>query len=131
MIDDKLVLFKEQAVSNASKLAVLDFGAIDQPGQGSPLYLNIYVDTAFTGATTGTGSGLQIDLCTSSASGCSADVLETIVPFANTDGTIWGSTGLIYRQALPAEKLDTFVGLAANLSGAIASGKITAYLDTK
>jgi hypothetical protein len=121
--DAKLIFCDAVAVTTDAVTSDLNLGDIDEPGAGHQLFVNIYLDTAFSSDT----ETLQIDLITSSGVPTAGNVLMTLLPA--TAVSALGTAGLLVKTALPSEGLEQYIGLSLVVDdAAIADGKITAFL---
>lgn len=132
MIDSHLVLFNEQAITNTNVLStVLDLGDIENLGPGTQKFINIHVDTAFSEDSS--GEYLRIDLVASSgADPATSNKIREIIPSTNvSDDTEFLSTGRVAKYAIPHDALSGYdrVAIAAIVTSALATGKLTAYIS--
>lgn len=107
---------------------VLDLSEIEEVAKGSPVYLNIYVSTAFESADT--AGVLAVDLVSSSGSTPdSSDVFQTIVntQVASDDDL---TKGLLYRGVLPEGIPYDTIGLSyRGATTDLEDGKVIAFLS--
>jgi hypothetical protein len=127
MRDYQLVFDEAQAVTTSKVSSVIDFEEIDEPGRGQPLYINIYVDTAFSSDT----ETIAIDLITSTASSPAAgdEVMRIMEPTAVDSVSGLHEPGLVAKVPLPSTGLKRYVALSYVAPTAVASGKFTSYLS--
>jgi hypothetical protein len=127
IIDTNLVIDWQGAITVSRVSAnILDMQSIRNVAKGQPVYLNIYVDTAFTTDT----DTLAILLISSSGATPGA------TDFVTAGGTIMTaraasallSTGYIYKGALPENIPYERVGLYYTVNAAIAAGYVSAFL---
>jgi len=122
ILDKQMILSEGQAVtSTAVSTNSIDFGAANlDPGQGNPIYLEVWLDTAFdTSADT-----LTITLQEGATVGALADTL-TIMPATATSALL--TPGLLVKISLP-EGLLRHIGLNYTVSSGLTSGKLNAFL---
>ena len=127
IIDSKLTFDDAQAVTTAKVSAnILDLGSITQGGRGTQLFINIYVNTAFSSDT----ETIQIDLICDTTVPTAGDTLMTILmPTAVNSIAGLHAAGLIAKVPLPSTGLDRYVGLSYVVPTAVATGKFTAFLS--
>ena len=125
MILDKQLVFSEAQAITVSALSenTLDFGVTGLDiGQGTPIYLEVWLDTAFdTSANT-----LTIDLYDGATVGAVAKHME-VLPATATSSLLAANVGLLAKVALPNDML-RHVALYYTCSAALTSGKINAFL---
>ncbi len=131
MIDKKLELFSEQAITNAAVLStVLDLGSIENLGPGHQKFIEIYVDTAFTEDSS--GEYLRLDLVASSGAdpATTEQIMVIMKSTSVSSGSVLLSTGLLRKFAIPHKALDGLdhVAIVADVTSAVAAGKLTAYV---
>lgn len=127
MRDKWLILDDAQAVTTAKVSAnTIDAKSITEMGRGSPLFINIYVDTAFSSDT----ETIQIDLITSTGVPTAGNVLMTLLPATAVD-SISGlhAAGLLVKIPLPSTGLESDIGLSYVVPTAVATGKFTAFIS--
>lgn len=128
MIDDKLSLFDGQAITGSNVLStILDLGSMTDPGEGTPKYVNIEVDTAFSANASQT---LRIDLVAKSGSDPATDdkVFE-LIPATALATTSWlVEEGARRRIPIPPDVIEGYdhIGIAAIPSGTLATGELNA-----
>lgn len=128
MFDNQLKLSSAQAVTvTAISDEVIDMDdAAHLVAEGRPLYVYIYLTTAFAAST----STITVDLNEAADANVATKVQELIAATdANADP--WDATGLMGKFPLPIGKITTrYVGLKYTVTGAsaIGTGIIDAYL---
>ncbi len=125
-VTDKALIFsKAQAItSDAMSENVVDLKVVRDIARGQPIYLNIYVDTAFSVDT----ETIDIAIANSSATPAKTDAKVTYGPYATTAGVL-GKKGLLLRTALPQRILtQRYVSISYVATTAVAGGKISTYL---
>jgi hypothetical protein len=131
MTDDKLYFSKAQVVTtDCVGDYYLDVKAIAEVGEGSPLYIYVVVDNAYSNAKyTGSLSKLDIYLITSSGAPAKGgiDVMMIANDLACSNGDM-NSLGVVCKVPLPSIGLQDHIGLAYDLNTTIANGTISAYL---
>jgi hypothetical protein len=128
MYDAKLYFATDQAVTAAAVSEFyLDCNSISEIGAGTPLYVNVYVTTAFSADS----HTMDIVLCSQSngAPTNSHKISELITGLSNDTGGALVSTGLVMKAPLPAYGLLEYIGLYFDVSSAMATGTITAFLS--
>jgi hypothetical protein len=128
MLDDKLSLFDGQAITNANKLStIIDLGSISDPGEGTPKYVNIEVDTAFSQDTS--GEYMRIDLVASSgADPLTSDKVYELLPSTNVSDSFLLTQGSTRRIPIPPDVAEgkDHIGIAVIVTSALATGKLNA-----
>ena len=125
MITDVNMIFDEAVAVTTSKVGsnVIDIGSITDAAKGSPIYLNIYLDTAFTSA----ANGLTVKLISSTAEAVAAsDNAIEILPA--TLASAMGTAGKLKKVALPEGVTGPYINLYYLATTALAAGKITTFL---
>jgi hypothetical protein len=128
IIDSNLRFSNAQAITaSAVSTYVLDGKYIRKIGKGTPLYLNIYLNTAFTTTT----DALTILLIASSGADPSystspADKVLEVMP--SRTAAVMQTTGLLARLALPCEIPYERIALWFLATTNLAVGKIDAFL---
>jgi len=125
-VTDKALIFsKAQAItSDAMSENVVDLKVVRDIARGQPIYLNIYVDTAFSVDT----ETIDIAIANSSATPAKTDAKVTYGPYATT-ASVLGKKGLLLRTALPQRILtQRYVSISYVATTAVAGGKISTYL---
>lgn len=118
------MLSEAQAITvSAASENTIDLGATGLDiGQGNPIYLEVWLDTAFdTSADT-----LTIALQDGATVGGS-DAVMTILPATATSALLAANVGLLAKVALP-EGLNRHIRLYYTASAGLTSGKINAFL---
>jgi hypothetical protein len=128
IIDSNLRFANALAITTSKVSTVLDGKYITKIGKGTPLYLNIYLNTIFTTTT----DSLTIMLIASSGADPNyatspADKMLEVMP-ARTAATML-TTGLLARLALPCEIPYERIALWFLATTALASGAIDAFLS--
>lgn len=126
MITDVKHIFDEAIAVTTSKVGsnVIDLGSITDAAKGSPIYINIWLDTAFTSA----ANGLTVQLISSTAEAvASTDNTMEIMPAKLASAM--GTAGQLWRQALPEGVTGPYVNLYYLATTALAAGKITTFLS--
>jgi len=128
MLDNKLSLFDEQAITGANKLStIIDLGSIEDPGEGTPKYVNIEVDTAFTEDSS--GEYLRIDLVASNgADPLTSDKVFELIPKANVSDSDFITQGSTWRIPIPPDVTEDkdHIGIAVIVTSVLAAGKLNA-----
>jgi hypothetical protein len=122
ILDKKLIFSSEQAITaSAASTDTVDLGATGLDiGQGNPIYLEVWLDTAFdTSANT-----LTIDL-QDGATVNGSDAVMTVLPATATSSLL--TPGLLVKVSLP-EGLNRHIRLYYTCSAGLTSGKINAFL---
>ena len=132
MVDAKLVLESATTAFTNARIGtnVLDLGswvaAGKQPGAGTPMFIKVYVDTAFSSDT----ETVQIDLVSDSSVPTAADTVMTVLmPTAVNSIAGLHAAGQIACMSLPSTGLSRYIALSFVIPTAVASGKIFAFLD--
>lgn len=126
MVTDAKLFFDDAQAVTTSKLSanVIDIGDISDVAKGSPVYVNIYVDTAFSSDT----EQVTIDLVASTGAAMTAgDKVMELVPA--TAASSLTSAGLLKRVALPEGMSGNYIGVYYTATTAVASGKFTTFLS--
>jgi hypothetical protein len=130
ILDDKLVLCDAQDVptavgGSANSENYIDLGdATQMPGRGTPLFLNVVVNTAIAG--TAGASKLQVAL-QHSADGSS---WASKVVFAAQLVDALATPGVkIAAISLPQEDMERYINLALYTETGLTSGKIDAWIS--
>jgi hypothetical protein len=125
-ITDKALIFDEAVAITTGKMStnVIDLNTIRDVAKGQPVYLNVYVHTAFSVAT----ETVDINIANSSAVPNAADKKLSYGPYA-ASATVLGAKGLLLRHAIQ-EKILTqrYLSLSYVATTALATGKISTYL---
>jgi hypothetical protein len=125
MILDKQLIFSDaQAVTvTAISENTIDLGAANLDiGQGNPIYLEIWLDTAFdTSADT-----LTITLQDGATVGAVADIM-TVLEATATSALLAANVGLLRKISLPND-LKRHLALYYTASAGLTSGKLNAFL---
>lgn len=128
LLDDKLVLCDAQDIptavaGSANSTNYIDLGDANQmPGRGTPLVLNVIVNTAFAGSA---GSKLKVSLQDSTDGSTWASKLtfaEILASAAATPGV------KIAAIALPQDDMSRYINLALETSTGMTSGKLDAWI---
>ena len=125
MITDVNMIFDEAIAVTTSKVGsnVIDIGAITDAAKGSPIYINIYCDTAFTSA----ANSLTVKLISSTAEAVGAtDNAIEILPA--TLASAMSAAGKLKKVALPEGVTGPYINLYYLATTALAAGKITTFL---
>ena len=128
MILDKQLVFSDgQAVTaNAYSTNSIDLGAAGlELGMGTPLYLEVWLDTAFdTSADT-----LTIELRDgTTAGGCTNKVME-LLPAIATSALLAANVGLLVKVPLPeGMSISNVLKLHYAVSAGLTSGKLNAFI---
>ena len=126
MIDSQLVFSDKQAITvDAASTNEIDFGAANlNIGQGSPLMVEVWLDTAFTS----TANTLTIKL-ESSADGVTYAAIDslTILPATATSSLLAANRGQLVKMSLP-ENTKRFVRIYYEVSTTLVSGKVNAFI---
>lgn len=124
ILDKQLIFSNAQAVTtSAISENTIDLGAESlDPGQGNPVYLEIWLDTAFgTSADT-----LTISLQDGTTVGGVADIM-TVLEATATSALLAANVGLLRKISLPND-LKRHLALYYTCSSGLTSGKINAFL---
>jgi len=124
ILDKQLMLSEGQPITvTAQSTNTIDFGAADLDiGQGNPIYLEVWLDTAFdTSANT-----LSIDLYDGATVGAVAKKME-VLPATATSSLLAANVGLLVKISLPND-LKRHIALNYTCSTTLVSGKINAFL---
>jgi hypothetical protein len=128
LVDIKHYFSEAQAITT-SKISdnIIDLGAMGQAGAGSQVFINVYVDTAFSSDT----ETMDIWLVTSSAAvtvgGTKVLNLKNAIAVDSISGL--HEAGKLVKVPLPSLGLSTYIGLAYIATTALATGKLTAFLS--
>ena len=123
-IDSNLVFATALAITTSKVSTVLDGKYIHDIGRGTPIYLNIYLTTAFTTA----ANGLTIQLVASSGADPGAsDVVQEVMPARLASAML--TTGLLKRIPLTLDIPYERWGLWFLATTALVAGAITAFLS--
>ena len=118
---DAAVLVTDAKVSTN----VLDLGSITEAGAGTPLYINVYCDTAFSSD----DKTIQVDLITSTGVPTAANTLLTVLmPTAVDSISGLHAAGLLAKVPIPSTGLQRYIALAYVVPTVVATGKLTAFL---
>jgi len=122
-MDEKLIFSDAQAITvSAQSSNDIDLGAAGLDiGAGTPIYLNIFLDTAFTTS----ANTLAITLRHGTTSKPDTTIL-TVLEATATSSLL--TVGLLRKIALPND-LAEFIDLYYTCSTTLAAGKITAFLS--
>ena len=120
-------IFEEaKAVTVARITDYLDLGSLTEAGRGSPKFINVYVDTAFSSDT----ETIQIDLITSSGVPTAGySMMTVLMPTAVDSISGLHQAGRIAKVPLPSEGLERYVALSYVVPTEVATGKFTAFLS--
>ena len=125
MVTDKKLIFDEAVAVTTSKVGaqVQNLNSISDVAKGQPVYLNIWLNTAFTSA----ANGLTIKLVSSTAEAVGAtDNAIEILPA--TLASAMGTAGKLKKVALPEDITGKYLNLYYLATTALAVGKITTFL---
>jgi len=126
MFDAKLIFSEDQAITTAAvSTDYIDVKSITEVGEGSPLYIYVYVSVAFANKAT---TEFQIWLLTSSAAPAAADVVGMPLVSCPTTAGPLQTVGLLMKQALPGSGLLDHIRLKYYPDTTMATGKLTAFL---
>jgi len=129
ILDKKLELSDAQAITSANDRSEgqIDLGAANlQIGAGTPLYLNVRLNTGFTSSS----NTLTIDLYTHTGTMTEATGTKILEVMKATAASSLGTAGTwIFRGIIPYEVLMQFVALRYTISGTLAAGKIDAWIS--
>ena len=124
IIDSNLLFANALAITTSKVSTVIDGKYLRDIGRGTPIYLNIYLDTVFTTA----ANGLTIQLVASSGADPGAsDVVAT--PMDARLASAMLTTGLLKRWALPQDIPYERIALWFLATTALVAGKITSFLS--
>ena len=124
-IDKQLVMSEAQAITVAADSTnVIDFGAADlNIGQGNPLYVEVWLDTAFT-----TSASLTLTITLeSSADNSTYNAVDKLVIMPATLMSSLLTPKQLVKMSLP-ENMKRYVKLHYAVSNTIAAGKINAFI---
>lgn len=129
ILDDRLEFCDDVAASGTDASAILgdvvDLGGTTQDiGNGEPLYLVIQVSTAYAAAGTSVTFQLRSSTLAALTGGTTTTHLQSDA--LDTSSVIAAGTTRIY--ALPAATYQRYLGLWKVTVGAVASGKVNAFL---
>ncbi len=131
MMDAKLVLESATTAFTDARIGtnVLDLGSWvavgKQPGEGNPMFIYVYVDTAFSSDT----ETVQIDLVSDTTVPTAVDTVMTVLmPTAVNSIAGLHTPGLIAKMSLPATGLSRYIALQFVIPTDVATGKIFAFL---
>jgi len=124
MIDSKLVMSDAQAVTTtAVSTNEIDFGVNGEDiGEGNPIYVEVYLDTAF-----GTSANTLTVTLQDSANGTDYADKVVVVPATATSKLLAADVGRLVRISLPAD-LRRFIAMNYTASSALTDGKVSAFL---
>ena len=111
------------AITTSKVSTVLDGKTLRDFGRGAPIYLNIYLDTAFTSTTAN-----ELTIAIVSSSGADPAVTDHPISVLQRSSDHLQSTGCIFRGAWPVGVQYERVALAYIATTALAAGYISAYL---
>ena len=124
MLDSKLIMSEAQAITaTADSTNEIDFGAADlNIGQGNPLFIEVWLDTAFSS----TVNTLTVSLA-SSADGATYNAVDTIVILPATATSALGTPGQLVKLSL-LENTKRYLKLIYTVSTTLADGKVNAFI---
>jgi len=130
ILDEKLELCDAQAITATDRSeGQINLGAANlQIGAGTPLYLNIRTNTAFTSSS----ETITIDLYTHDASFDETQgtkILEVLAATAVSASPFATAGTWIFRGTIPYEALQQYVALRFTCSDTPAAGKIDAWIS--
>ena len=126
ILDKQLVFSKEQAVTtSAPSEHTIDLGAANlELGIGTPLYIEVWMDTVFSGST----ATLTVDLQDGASVGGSDKVME-ILPAISETAMIAKGIGLLAKVLLPeGMSLSKHIRLYYTASSGLTAGKLNAFI---
>lgn len=130
MIDSNLILFNAQAITNANVLStILDVGELEDLGPGTTKYIHIDCNTAFS--VDSSGEYLRFDLVASSgADPLTSDKVFELLPSTAVSAGALVAIGEVAKIPIPKGVLSgkSHFGVAANITSALATGKVTVYI---
>lgn len=125
-VTDAPLVFNEALAITQDTISTntINLNVIRDIAKGQPVYLNVYVHTAFSVDT----ETIDIAIANSSAVPAKTDAKVTYGPYATT-AAVLGKTGLLLRAPIP-EKILTqkYINISYVCTTAVATGKISAYL---
>ena len=125
MVTDKKLTFDKAVAITNSKVGgnVLNLGAIKDLAKGRPIYLNIYLQTAFTSA----ANGLTVKLISSTAEAVAA-ANNPVEILPATLASAMGTPGKLKKVALPEDIPGKYINVYYLATTALAAGKVTTFL---
>ena len=126
ILDKQLVFSDAQAVTaSAASEHTIDLGAANlELGVGTPLYIEVWMDTVFSGST----ATLTVDLQDGAAVGGSDKVME-ILPAISQTAMIAKGIGLLAKVMLPVGMdISRHLRLYYTASASLAGGKLNAFI---
>ena len=126
ILDKQLVFSKEQAVTaSAYSTNLIDLGAADlELGIGTPLYIEVWMDTVFSGST----ATLTVELRDGTTTSPTDKVME-ILPAISQTAMIAKGIGLLAKVLLPeGMDLSRYIRLYYAVSASLAGGKLNAFI---
>jgi hypothetical protein len=124
ILDTNLTFSRAVAITTSKASTILDGQSVKNIAKGQPLYLNIYVDTAFT-STVANQLSVQI-ISSSGADPGASDTFCTVI--AARSSSVLQSTGCIWRAAWPMGVPYERIGLYYLATTALAAGYVSAFL---
>lgn len=123
--DVKLIFSDNQAITESDNSEdTIDLGATGLDiGQGNPIYLEIWLDTAFDTSS----DTLTITLRDGTTVGAISNTVMTVLPAIATSSLLAADVGLLVKFSLP-EGLNRHLDLYYAVSSTLVSGKINAFL---
>lgn len=126
MFTDAKLIFDEAVAVTTSKLGgtAIDLGAITDLGKGQPVFLNVFVDTAFTSA----ANGLTVSLVASSgAEPAGTDTVLQLSPAILASALTKGV--VIFSGPIPDYITNEYINVYYLATTALAAGKVTSFLS--
>lgn len=126
MIMDAKLLFSEAQVltnTDATSTNVLNLANIAEVGEGTQLFVNLILDTAFSSA----ADVISCNLVTSTGEAVtSTDKLLTILPATATSAL--QTLGEVAKVPVPSKGVEQYLALSFLVPVAVEDGKFTAFL---
>jgi len=125
MIRDAILILSENQAITATEASTneIDFGAAGLDiGKGNPIYLELWLDTAFTTSANTLTVALQ-----DGTDGTTYTTRMTILEATATSSLLAANVGLLRKFSLPND-LARYIRLYYTVSAALAAGKVNAFL---
>ena len=129
ILDDRLEFVDAVAANGTDKSEILGDvvplgGTTQDIGNGEPLYLVIQVDTAYTAA----GTSVEFQLRSSTLDALTGGTTTTHLSTGALDTSAGIAAGTAYIFPLPSATYQKYLGLWKVTVGAVAAGKVNAFL---
>jgi len=118
-----------KAINTTGVSDILDTDQVTNPGDGSPMYVNVLLLTCFTGTTTDRTLTLTMESTSTGTPAAGNTVMQLLKATKNQDLDAVTDEGVLYSGPIPANLIKKYTHLRHTASGALTGGYIQVYLD--